>query len=163
MWHQLFGEFCTYVVPDNGPEKKILALFIFIAFLESLGWEEYIAQKEKNMLGSTFFWVLAIFNLFWHIWTCHPLVLVLRIFEMLQCWTFPTKSSAKESIHYKKFIETIWGDIICEIEWNINRPGIGKVICICFLFLWQFHVAGHTMLIIVDIYVVQGTYHPWSM
>ncbi len=77
------------------PREKYWHFSFINAFLDSLGWEEYIAQKKKKAYSEVFFypevWYFLSFS--WHVRTCCALVSVsvLLNFEMLCHSTIPTK------------------------------------------------------------------------
>ncbi len=79
--------------------EKYWHFSFFIAFLDSLGQEEYVAWKKwKKHVWKYIFFALkfgTFWAFFWHVRTCHVLVLVsvLLNFQMSWHWTISTKLS----------------------------------------------------------------------
>ncbi len=73
--------------------EKILTLFFFIAFLNSLFLGVHHTQKRKNHAQKSLFYpkVWPFLSFFWHFWTYCALDLMLLNFEKSGLQTFPTK------------------------------------------------------------------------
>ncbi len=87
-----FLKFPVNKVYQTLTQRETQHLLLFIVFWNLWDKRSTFHKKERGMLGSKFLPLsLALFELFWQIWTCCALVLVLLNFEMWQHSTIPNK------------------------------------------------------------------------